>query len=191
MTRPRGNGLSLVVVEDLPERCRDLGELADSPSANAALSARISLATCLATEHVKALALCDCEQSIHELDAASAQSLALLDEAVAVGEPATKILALQAEADLLASFATRILGTVPPPVDGSEAALALHDTRATLIQPLVLPWQQKARELYQQLDTIARANPRLAKNAAVLAAVRASRTKLDALKSAGTGVANR
>ena len=65
--------------------------------------------------------------------------------------------------------------------------LALRDTRLSLITPLVVPWQQQARSAYQQLDTIARANPQLAKNAAVLAAVRASRAKL----AADAGVAKR
>ncbi len=65
--------------------------------------------------------------------------------------------------------------------------LALRDTRLSLITPLVVPWQQQARSAYQQLDTIARANPQLAKNAAVLAAVRASRAKL----ATDAGVAKR
>jgi hypothetical protein len=187
----RGNGLSYVAVDELPERCRDLGKRADSPSANAALSARTSLAACLVEERTKPLALCDCEQSIHELDDASTQSIALLDEVVAVGDPTLRILALQVEGDLFAGFATRILATVPAPTNGSEAAINLHDTRMDLIAPLVLPWQQRARTVYTQLDTIARANPRLAKNAAVLAAVRSSRAKLASLQSAMTGVATR
>jgi hypothetical protein len=186
---PRGNGLSLVVVEELPEACRELGTLADSSSKNQALSARIAVASCIVEQSLRTLFLCDCEQSVLELDTASAQSIALLDEAVQVGDAATKILALQTKGDLLASFATRILATVPPPIDTHEAAITLRQTRLALIQPHVVPWQSAARSAYQELDRIARANPQLAKNTAVLAAVRASRTKLQALQS--TGVANR
>ena len=88
--------------------------------------------------------------------------------------------------DLLASFATRILATVPQPIDANESSIALRDTRLSLIQPLVVPWQQRARTAYQQLDTIARANPQLAKNPAVVAAVRSSRTKLASLTAPQT-----
>ncbi len=178
---PRGNGLTLVVVADLPEKCRDLGKLADSPSKNQALSARSSLASCLVEERVKLVVLCDCEQSVRDLEAASAQSLALLDEVIQVGDAPTKILALQVQGDLLAGFATRILATVPQPIDANESSIALRDTRLSLIQPHVVPWQQRARTAYQQLETIARGNPQLAKNAAVVAAVRSSRAKLATL----------
>lgn len=178
---PRGNGLTLVVVADLPPKCRDLGKLADSPSQNQALSARTSLASCLIEERVKSIVLCDCEQSVRDLETASVQSLALLDEVIQVGDPALKILALQVQADLLASFATRIIATVPQPIDANESSIALRDTRLSLIQPHVIPWQQRARSAYQQMETIARANPQLAKNAAVVAALRSSRTKLATL----------
>lgn len=185
---PRGNGLSLVAVDDLPDACRDLGKLADSPAPNQALSARISLASCLVEHRIRPLVLCDCEQSVRDLEAAATQSLALLDEVAIVGEPATKILALQTRGDLLASFATRILATVPPAIDATEAAVNLRDTRLALIRPHVAPWQQQARSAYSELDRVARANPQLAKNPAVLAAVRASRTKLSQLEA---GVAKR
>lgn len=183
---PRGNGLTLVVVADLPEKCRDLGKLADSRSQNQALSARISLASCLVEERVKPLVLCDCEQSVRDLESASVQSLALLDEVIQVGDPATKVLALQVQGDVLAGFATRMLNTVPQPVDANEASIALRDTRLSLIQPHVIPWQQRARAAYQQLETIARGNPQLAKNTAVVAAVRSSRAKLASLTSPQT-----
>ena len=183
---PRGNGLTLVVVADLPEKCRDLGKLADSRSQNQALSARISLASCLVEERVKPIVLCDCEQSVNDLHAASVQSLALLEEVTQVGDPATKVLALQAQGDLLAGFATRLLNTVPRPIDASEASIALNDTRLSMLQPHVVPLQQRARLAYQQLETVARANPQLAKNAAVVAAVRSSRPKLAALTAPQT-----
>src|SRR5690606_28143660 len=118
------------------------------------------------------------EQSVQDIDAASAQSVALLDEVTQVGDAATRILALRVKGDLYASFATRMLATVPAPVDASEAAARLRETRLALLVPHVTPWQQQARAAYQELDRLARANPALAKNRAVLAAVRASRTKL-------------
>jgi hypothetical protein len=183
---PRGNGLTLVVVADLTDKCRDLGKLADSRSQNQALSARTSLARCLVEARMRPIVLCDCEQSVRDLDAASAQSLALLDEVIQVGDPATRILALQVQGDLLAGFTTRILGSVPQPIDPTQAAIALHDARLSLIQPLVVPWQERARSAYQQLETIARANPALANHAAVVVAVRSSRAKLATLTAPQT-----
>lgn len=167
-----------VVLEDVPQACRDLGKLANSASLAQALSARISLASCLVDAKVRELALCDCEQSVIELDAAAAPSIALLDEAFALGDPATKILARQALGDMLQSFATRLVATVPTPVDGSESAHALRETRLHLLMPLVSPWFVRSQSAYVELDRIARENPKLAKNPAVLSAVRASREKL-------------
>jgi hypothetical protein len=170
--------LSTIVVEELPVACRDLGKLATSPRPAQALSARISLSSCLVEQKMKELVLCDCEQSVNELNAAAAPSLALLDEVFALGDPANKILARQAQGDLLGSFATRMLATVPAPIDSSQSAIALRETRLGLITPLVNPWFVRAQSAYAELDKIARANPQLAKNPAVLMAVRSSRAKL-------------
>ena len=122
--------------------------------------------------------LCDCEQSVIEIEAAAGPSLALLDEVVSLGDATQQILALQARGDLLQSLATRILATVPAPVDSSPAAITLRETRLGLITPLVTPWLERSQSAYTELDRIARANPKLAKNPAVLAAVRSSRAKL-------------
>jgi hypothetical protein len=170
--------LSPIVVEDLPTACRDFGKLAASPSPLQALSARISLARCLVDQKIKPLALCDCQQSVDDVDAASAPSLALLDEVFAAGDSATKILARQAQGDLLEGLALRLTSTVPPAIDASESAVALHDLRLQMIGPLVNPWFQRARSAYTEVDRLARENPQLAKNQAVLAAVRTSRAKL-------------
>jgi hypothetical protein len=181
--------LSPIKVEELPEACRDLGKLAGSRSPAQAQSARISLASCLVEQKLETIPLCDCEQSVNDVDAAAAPSFGLLDEVFAVGDPATKILARQAQADMLQSLATRLLATVPPALDSSEAAIALHETRAQMLAPLVNPWFVRARSAYAELDNIARANPQLAKNKAVLLAVRNARAKL--AQGIGTGVARR
>jgi hypothetical protein len=174
---PRAIALTVLPLDELPDACRDLGKLADSPSPNRALSARISLASCLVEHRLRELVLCDCEHSIREIDEAIAQSTLLLDEVFAAGDPATKVLARQALGDLLAGLVTRMLATVPQPVNASEAAFTLHETRLTMLQPLLDPWRDAARAAYRELDQVARANPQLAKNPAVLAAVRAARAK--------------
>jgi hypothetical protein len=180
--------LSPIVVADLPTACRDFGKLAASPSQAQALSARISLARCLVDEKMKPLALCDCEQSVSEVDAASVLPLALLDEVFTVGDPATKILARQAQGDLIEGLALRLTATVPPAVDTSESAVALHDMRVQMLGTLVSPLFQRARSAYSEVDRLARENPQLAKNPAVLVAVRTSRAKL---AQGSSGVAKR
>jgi len=175
---PGPTSLSPILVEGLPEACRALGTSASSNRPTRALSARISLSSCLVEQKVKALVLCDCEQSVIELDAAAGPSLALLDEVISLGDPTQKILALQVRGDLLQSFATRILATVPAPVDSSPSALALREARLGLITPSMTPWIERSQAAYTELDRIARANPKLAKNPAVLTAVRSSRAKL-------------
>lgn len=180
--------LSPVVVDDLPQLCRDFGTLANSPIPGQALSARISLATCMVDQKVKTLTLCDCEQSVNDVDAALAPSMTMLDEVFAAGDAAMKILARQAQADLLDSLARRLLATVPPPLDPSESAVAMHELRMQMLGPLVNPMFMRARSAYTEVDRLARENPQLAKNQAVLMAVRSCRAKL---AQDSTGVARR
>jgi hypothetical protein len=80
--------------------------------------------------------------------------------------------------DMIAGFAQRIEATVPSPTAGTPEAIALHDTRVDLLQPMLEPWTTQSRAAYSDVDKLAKANPQLAKNAAVVAAVRASRAKL-------------
>ena len=173
--------LTKVNLDDVPVPCKELAKAADSPSVNQALSARTSLAVCLADQKTKPIVLCDCEQSVREIEAAIQPSLDMLDEVFTMGDAAQQILARSAQGEMLQSFATRMLGTVPPPLDGSPEAVALHDTRIQMLQPLVAPWQQQAQAAFAAVDQLARKNPQLTKNQAVVAAVRTSRQRLSQL----------
>lgn len=170
--------LSTIDPENIPESCAALAKTAASPSINRALSARITLAGCLADVAIKPLVLCDCAQSVQEIDTVTELSRVLLDEAIAMGDATTQILARRAKGDLLANLATRMIATVPPPRDGSPEAIALRDSRLDILTALLQPWQLAARVEFEELDKTARANPQLAKNPAVVAAVRASREHL-------------
>jgi hypothetical protein len=170
--------LTKLDADELPEACRDFAKLTGVSSRNLALAARISLATCLVDQRVKPLVLCDCEQSVHDLNAALDPSLALLDEVFIAGDPAMQVLARKAQGDLLINFASRMLATVPPAVNRSEQATGLRDMRLQMLKPLVSPWLVRARSMFTDLDRIARANPQLDKNEAVVAAVRAVRAHL-------------
>jgi hypothetical protein len=162
--------------DDVPEACRDLAKLSDSASKAQALSARISLASCLVDQKSKPLVLCDCEQSIIDVNAVIEPSLALLDEVFVLGDPTTKILARHTQGEILSSFAQRVLATVPPATNSNETSL--RETRLAMVQPLIQPWLTRAQAAFTEVDKIARTNPQLAKNPAVLAAVRSSRAKL-------------
>jgi hypothetical protein len=177
---PATPSISDLTPEAVPAPCKVLAKDAASPSINRALSAKIALASCLADHKLKPLILCDCEASVLDLNAATQLALALLDDAYTKGDAAMKILARQAKGDLLSSLVQRMQATIPAVVTPTAEAVALRDTRLDLLQPMVEPWQVQARSAYTDVDRIAKANPQLAKNPAVLAAVRASRTKLGA-----------
>lgn len=162
----------------IPESCTMLAKSADSPSIHRALSARISLAKCIADAVIKPLVLCDCAQSIQEIDAATEVSRMLFDEAISMGDATTQILARHAKGELLSNLVTRMVSTVPPPPNATPEALALRDTRVDLLAPLLEPWLAAAQAEYREIDKVAQANPQLAKNPAVVNAVRASRARL-------------
>lgn len=173
--------LTKVDLADVPDACKGLAKTGASASVNQALSARTSLAVCLADQKTKPLVLCDCEQSVREIEAAIQPSLDMLDEVFALGDPAQQVLARSAQGEMLQSLATRMLATVPAPVNGSPEAISLHDTRVQLLQPLIAPWQQQAQAAFAAVDQLAKKNPQLAKNQAVVAAVRTSRQRLSQL----------
>jgi hypothetical protein len=175
---PPSDPIQQLTAESVPDACKPLVKEATAKSINRALSARISLASCLADHKLKPLVLCDCEQSINDANEATKLSVALLDDVYTKGDASMKILARQAKGDLFSSLVQRIQTTVPPPVNGSPDAIALHDTRLDLLQPLLAPWQGQAKSSFVDVDKLAKANPQLAKNPAVVAAVRSSRTKL-------------
>ncbi|HUS27271.1 MAG TPA: hypothetical protein VMZ53_02150 [Kofleriaceae bacterium] len=177
---PVASPMTQLTPDAVPEQCKALAKEATGPSINRALSARISLASCLADHKLKPLVLCDCEASVIDINAATQLSIALLDEVFTKGDAAMQILARQAKGDMLSALAQRMQATVPPPVTATPEAIALRDTRLDLLQPMIEPWQTQARAAYSEVDKIAKANPQLSKNAAVVAAVRASRTKLGA-----------
>jgi hypothetical protein len=173
--------LTKIDLAQVPDPCKELAKAAGSASVNQALSARTSLAVCLADQKTKPLVLCDCEQSVREIEAAIQPSLDMLDEVFALGDAAQQILARTAQGEMLQSLATRMLATVPPPLNPSDEAVALHDTRVQLLQPLIAPWQQQAQAAFAAVDQLAKKNPQLAKNQAVVAAVRTSRQRLSQL----------
>jgi hypothetical protein len=99
----------------------------------------------------------------------------MLDDVFATNDPALQILARHAQAELLTSLVTRMLATVPPPANDTAAAVNLRELRLQMVRLMIDPWQTRAQNAYAEIDRIARSHPELAKNPAVVAAVRRAR----------------
>jgi hypothetical protein len=166
--------LAPIVIEDLPERCKVLAKRTTVPSLVQQLSARIALATCLADARGSALQLIDGPESVLALEQAAEQAFAILDNVVDAGDPAAKIMALRAKADLYAAMSARMASTVPPAASATAEAAALRDTRRHIVEGMTLPWRDRGRELHEAIIELGRKNPQLARNPVAQAAIRDS-----------------
>jgi hypothetical protein len=155
-----------------PPACRSAGKLVASRDRNAAAAAKVSLAMCVANANLAPLTLVDAEASVRDVDGATAASFAMLDEVATAGDPHWQIIALHAEGDLYASIAQRMMATVP-----AGPSPQLHDTRVSLLQPLVQPWLDKSQAAFAEVDRIAKAHPEL-RQQAIAEAVSDSRRRL-------------
>jgi hypothetical protein len=159
-------------VASAPAACRSAGKLVGSRDRNAAAAAKVSLAVCVANANLSPLTLVDAEASVREVDGATAASFAMLDEVARSGDPHWQIIALHAEGDLYATIAQRMMATVP-----AGPSPSLHDTRVSLLQPLVQPWLDKSRAAFADVDRVAKAHPEL-RQQAIADAVNDSRRRL-------------
>ncbi|MGE5181854.1 MAG: hypothetical protein ACM31C_07320, partial [Acidobacteriota bacterium] len=162
----------------VPAACHDLALRAGSTNFQLAEASRVSLALCLAQDDTAQVAVCDCDQSVHDLDDAASPAFAILDELATLGEPVWQVAALHAEGELLGQLAQKVLQAVPPaPAGASEDEQNLHDVRAQLVQPLVEPWLERARDRFAQVARLAQQHPELAKNPTAATAIRDSRQR--------------
>jgi hypothetical protein len=175
---PAASRLTPIDPSTVPAPCQSLAQpaLAASP---AALSARISLASCLADRAVAPLTLCDCGESILAVDTATEPALALLDEVIDADDPATQAIAEHAEGALYAGLTVRLLATLPALRPGAPAAeIALREMRRQTLDAQLAPWREAASRAFQRAVELAGAHPELAGNPAVTAAVRDSQHRL-------------
>jgi len=176
LTKPRTeSGLEAIAIDTLPAPCRTLGKRAMRPDRVQALPARISLANCMADARVATLDLIDAHESVVAVDDALAPSLRLLDEVVTAGDPALKVMAHHAKAQLYASMASRMLGTVPPPPGTTREAIAVTESRRQLLELMLTPWRDQALAAHEAVVALATRHPELAKNAVAKGAIEASR----------------
>ncbi|HEX3476319.1 MAG TPA: hypothetical protein VHT91_14940 [Kofleriaceae bacterium] len=175
---PLASRLTPIEPSAVPEACQPLAKqaLAAGP---AALSARISLAVCMADRAVAPLSLCDCGESILAVDTAIEPALALLDEVIDAGDPASQLIAEHAEGELHAGVTARLLATLPAPPPGASAAeTALREMRRQTLDAQLEPWRDAAARSFQHVVELARAHPELAERPAVRTAVRDSQQRL-------------
>jgi hypothetical protein len=177
--------LAPIDLSAVPEPCKPLAKQAiDSrPGLRlaAALSARISLATCMADRAIAPIALCDCGQSIVAIDAAAAPAIALLDDVIDKADPALQVIAEHAQGQLYAGFAVRVAATLPRlGPDASEAERALAAMRTQTLDAQLAPWREAALASFQHVMDAAKEHPAITGNAQVAAAVRDSERQLAA-----------
>jgi hypothetical protein len=173
--------LAPIDVAALPVPCKPLVAKAQSPTLSVALPARVSLASCIAEHAIAPLELCDCGASIAAIDAAAAPAIALLDDVVTNGDPASQAIAEHTEGQLYAGFVIRMMATLPAlGPTATEAEIALRDMRKQTLELQLAPWREAAMTSFQHVVEIARAHPELTKNPVVATAVRDSERRLAA-----------
>lgn len=177
-TEPSASLLTPIDPSAVPEACQPLAKQAVAPGP-AGLSARISLAICLADRAVASLALCDCGESILAVDTATEPALGLLDEVIDASDPASQVIAEHAEGELYAGLTARLLATLPALRPGASTAEAtLREMRRQTLDAQLAPWRDAATRSFQRVVELSTAHPELADHPAVRTAVRDSRQRL-------------
>ena len=170
--------LTPINLTETPERCHPIAKRAAAVNLVQALSARISLASCIADARFSALVLIDGQDSIIAMDEAAAPSLAMLDEVAAAGDPVTQVMATHAKAQLLQTMINRMTQTVSSSADARPEAQALRETRRAIMQELLAPWRERTLAIHAEIDELARTHPTLVRNPVALAAIKDSRERL-------------
>jgi len=173
---PPPPALTAIDLDAVPQPCADLAARAGSTNAALAQSSRVSLALCIANQQTKSVAVCDCEQTVKDFDAAVAPAFAILDELAAKGEPTWQVIALHAEADVLDQMVRRVETALPSATSPEQQEL--RDVRMQLLRPLLEPWRARLQNALVQVDRIAKVHPEVAKNQIAAAALADSRRRL-------------
>jgi hypothetical protein len=177
-TTPAVN-LTPILLTETPERCHAIAKRASAVNLRQALSARISLASCVADAKFSELQLIDGQDSVTEMEEAAEPSFAMLDEVVAAAtDPVTQVMATHSKAQLLHAMINRMTQTVSSAADATPEAQALRESRRAIMLELLAPWRAKTREIYTAVEELAKANPTIVRNPVAVAAIRDSREQL-------------
>lgn len=171
--------LTPINLTETPERCHPIAKRAGGANLLQTLSARISLASCIADAKFSEMQLIDGQDSITAMDEVAAPSFEMLDEVVAAAtDPVTQVMATHAKAQLLHAMINRMTQTVTTNASATAEAHTLRETRRAIMQELLRPWRERTREIYTAVEEIAKANPTIVKNPVAVAAIRDSREQL-------------
>jgi len=171
--------LTPINLTETPERCHPIAKRAGGANLLQVLSARISLASCIADARFSEMQLIDGQDSITAMDEVALPSFAMLDEVVAAAtDPVTKVMATHAKAQLLHVMINRMTQTVTSSAATTPEAQALRESRRAIMLELVKPWRDRTREIYLEVAEIAKANPTIVRNPVAVAAIRDSREQL-------------
>jgi hypothetical protein len=172
----------------IPEPCKPIAKQALAARLANALSARISLASCIAERAIAPLQLCDCAESVVAIDGAVKPALALLDDVIANGDPAMQVLAEHTVGQLHVGFAAKMMATLPQVAAGaSESEVALRDMRKQTLEAQLAPWREAALASFEHVVELAKAHPQLTRTPAIATAVRDSQQRLAAEVAALSG----
>jgi hypothetical protein len=162
----------------VPPKCQSFVAQAQASNAVVAVPARISLASCMADQAVAPIALCDCGQSIEDIDQAIEPAVKVLDGVIEVGSPTSQALAQHAKGEMYTGFVMRMTATVPKlGPNATPEEMSLHDMRAQALAPQLEPWRDTARAAFTQVIELAKAHPEIARNASVAIALRDSQQR--------------
>jgi hypothetical protein len=171
--------LAPVDLTQIPAECKPQAKQVLAPNLAVALSARITLASCMADRAIATLSLCDCGDSIAAIDTAVKPAMAILDDVIPNADPSIQVIAEHTEGQLYTGFVTRMLATLPAVAPGaSEAETTLRDMRKQTLEAQLAPWREAALTSYQHVVDLAKAHPELATRPATATAVRDSQQRL-------------
>jgi hypothetical protein len=173
--------LAPIDLATVPESCRTLARQALGPNLPTALSARISLASCMSEQAIAPLALCDCGESIAAIDTAVAPAIAILDDVISNADLATQVIAEHTEGQLYAGFAQRLIATLPKVgAEATEAEVSLREMRRQTLEAQLGPWRETAMTSFQHAVELVKLHRELAANPTVMSAARDSEQRLAA-----------
>lgn len=161
-------GSNLVPPVDLnvPERCQAVSQVPHSSrTAEPALAARVSAASCTAEQKLAGLPLTDSEASMQRVNDAVAPVIAALDEVIAQGDPYAQLVAAYTKGDLLLGLQERMRASIPPMTSQMSLQTVKDiEQRHRALEPRLSRWGKEGRTALLRVLATARDNPKLSRD---------------------------
>ena len=149
-----------------------------------ALEANISVAQCLADQHIRTVTIVDTPAARDQLNKAVAQSIAIFDDVIARGGPTQQILAQHAKGDLLVGLTVRLRNAAPARGLATGRELAAIEQRHAIVEDLVRRWLAEADDCFKSAVDLARRNPGLEHDPVIAAVIDHSEHELHPTQTA-------